>query len=135
MKYEKSYEKKCDDIAHEPLVSAEPDYKMVITDASKRRLKWVLKFMKELAEIWNGTIKISYEENDPIRDYIICVTVDVMDLCNRYLAQDFGELMRDIDFCMIRSYPKDRNKVEIIVIQSNAEQFPEDEEVDFEDEM
>lgn len=130
-KYEKSYEKAYPSENEDTLVSEEPNYKQIVTPVSEQILNDMLSLLKWLAEVWEGTICISYDETEPIRDYIITVTVNVIDLYNRRMSREFGDLMADAHFFMIRSYPKDRNEVQIIVIQSNAEYIDPDEDYKF----
>lgn len=88
----------------------------------------VMYTLEEFAKRWKGIIKISYDDTQPIRDYIIRVIVNEMDFYNRFITHEFGDLLGDVNYMLIRSYSKDKSKIEIVVIHSNGEEiFCEDD--------
>lgn len=131
-KYEKSFEKVHPHVREEALITEVEEYRLVITEQSKDRVEWLLQFAEKLAKEWEGIVKVSYDETQEIRDYVIRIIVKMIDFYNTYMIEEFADLAREASFVGIRSYPKDRDKVELIIIQSNAEMIPEDEISDWE---
>lgn len=127
IKYEKSFEKP--DMDEEPFICDEIEYVQKITDYSRRRIAWILRITERLAELWEGTVSVSYDETTEIRDYIIIIRVKVLDFFNRAITEKFRELLSEADYLLVRACPEKFNRVEIIIVQSNAEDISlEDEE-------
>lgn len=135
IEYEKSYED-YEDPRETPVYvceSEEPEYIQILTEMSQFTLRAMLKTLEEFTRRWKGKMIVSYDDIDPIRDYTIRVIVRKIDFYNSYLLQVFGDLMLEADYVTIVPCEEEADKVEIVVIQSNADIIHKDEFEDYGD--
>lgn len=73
-------------------------------------------------------MKVSYDGSESMRDYIIRIIVDEAEFYNGYIVRMFYELLKDGIYITICPCFENKDKVELLIIQSNAEEFdPRDE--------
>lgn len=129
--YEKSFEKENIEEDEDEFFDEEPEYEKKITNMSSHIIEWILKTTEKFAEMWEGTVTVSYDEMEPIRDYVIKIRVKEIFLYNIWMREELFDLLREADCFLVQPCSIDKNKVEMIVVHSNGENIIPEEEDEF----